>query len=183
MEWMRVWSERLLWGCLAHGSAIEIVVNSKQYSVSECDLTPASSQLLRRGSFLSFYLELHVHTCTAALKFLEAVKPNWLLIAEKSLKFCCCNFLKQELPKCSVHYAFVNKNLWSITVTFGIRSVAKFPLAEDLFWIDDSYLQVVSASITTCLIPAWVTRPAWSVCPSHMRSFLPGWHPCWFRTD
>ena len=70
-------------------------------------------------------------------------------------------------------------------VTFGIRSVAKFPLAEDLFWIDDSYLQVVSAvaAITTCLIPAWVTRPAWSVCLSHKPSFLPGWHPCWSRTN
>ena len=106
MEWMKVWSERLLWGCLAHGSAIEVVINSKQYSVSECDLTPASSQLLRRGSFFSFYLELHVHTCTAALKFLEAVKSNSLLIAEKSLKFCCCNFLKSRVAKmqCALYF-------------------------------------------------------------------------------
>ena len=64
MEWMKVWSERLLWGCLAHGSAIGVVVNSKKCSVSECG-TPASSHLLRRGFFLSLYLELHLHTRAA----------------------------------------------------------------------------------------------------------------------
>ena len=136
MQWMKVWSERLLWGCLAHGSAIEVVVNSKKYSVSECG-TPASSQLLRRGSFFSFYLELHVHTCTAALKFLEAVKSNSLLIAEKFLKFFCCNFLKQELPKCSVHYAFVNnseRNFLFEQLSIDKKWISHSPLTIQADW-------------------------------------------------